>query len=522
MDWIADPTAWMGLATLIVLEIILGIDNLVFIAILADKLPPEQRDRARIIGLSLALAMRLVLLAFLSWIMHLTDPLFAVFDHAFSGRDLILIMGGAFLLAKATMELHARLEGGDHGRASAGFASFGVVVTQIVVLDAVFSLDSVITAVGMVEHLSIMYIAVVVAMTVMIIASKPLTRFVNAHPTVVMLCLGFLLMIGMSLLAEGFGFHLPKGYLYAAIGFSVLIEAFNQLALRNREKRAAARPMRERTAEAVLKLLGGGGGGAVEATAPEREAGGTPAEADQAPAFEATERAMVYNVLGFADKPVEWLMTPRPDIVWLDLDDPREDLIAALRAAPHSRLPVAHGELDRFEGVVEARTLLRQLLDGGDLDLAGAVAAPLVVHEGASALRVLQDLKRHPIPMALVLDEYGSVEGVVTASDVLAAIVGDLADTRDPDRIATREEGGGWRLDGGMPASAAAHLLGFGLDVDAEYNTLAGLLIYHLDRVPETGDAIEHDGWRLEVTQMQGPRVVEVRAAPLQPAMGRS
>ncbi|MBS7456107.1 TerC family protein [Coralloluteibacterium stylophorae] len=516
MEWIADPTAWMGLATLIVLEIILGIDNLVFIAILADKLPPEQRDRARIIGLGLALVMRLVLLAFLSWIMRLTEPLFEVLGRGFSGRDLILIAGGIFLLFKATMELHSRLEGRDHAQSSGGYASFGVVVTQIVVLDAVFSLDSVITAVGMVPHLSIMYVAVIVAMSVMILASKPLTRFVNAHPTVVMLCLGFLLMIGLSLLAEGFGFHLPKGYLYAAIGFSILIEVFNQLALRNRQKQARARPMRERTAEAVLKLLG---------SRPREDGPGDDADvhdrvADAAePGFEKTERDMVYNVLGFADKPVEWLMTPRPDIDWLDLDDDRDAQVRTLRESPHSRIPVARGELDRFEGVVESRALLQQLLDGGDLDPAAAITAPLIVHESASALRVLQDLRRHPIPVAVVLDEYGSVEGLVTASDVLAAIVGDLADTRDPDRIAARNDDGSWRLDGGMPASAAAHLLDFDHDREASYHTLAGLLIFHLDHVPATGEALEHQGWRFEVVEMQGPRIVEVRAVPLQSAV---
>ncbi|WP_058835567.1 TerC family protein [Luteimonas abyssi] len=511
-EWMNDPTAWMGLATLIVLEIILGIDNLVFIAILADKLPPEQRDRARIIGLSLALGMRLVLLALLAWIMRLTEPLFALFDHDFSGRDLILIFGGLFLLFKATMELHSRLEGRDHASSSVGYASFGVVVTQIVVLDAVFSLDSVITAVGMVEHLSIMYIAVTVAMGVMLLASKPLTRFVNQHPTVVMLCLGFLLMIGLSLLAEGFGIDMPKGYLYAAIGFSIMIEMFNQLALRNRRKREAARPMRERTAEAVLRLLGGRT--TQESHQPDAHVQDRVAEQAEA-AFADSERDMVYNVLGFADKPVDWLMTPRPDIAWIDLDDDRETILSALREAPHSRLLVARGELDRFEGVIEARRLLRQLLDGGDLDLPAAMSQPLVVHEGASALRVLQDLRRHPIPMAIVLDEYGSVEGVVTATDVLAAIVGDLADTVDPDRVATQDADGTWRLDGGMPATAASRLLGFALDEDAGYHTLAGLLIYHLDHVPQVGERVDHDGWRFEIAQMSGARVTEVRAEAL-------
>src|SRR5690606_11573133 len=256
MEWLYDPTAWVGLFTLVILEIVLGIDNLIFIAILAEKLPPEQRDRARVIGLSLALLMRLGLLTTMSWLVTLTNPLFSIGVLSFSGRDLILLIGGLFLLFKATTELHERLEGHEHtSNGPRVHVAFGVVVTQIVVLDAVFSLDAVITAVGMVEHLPVMMIAVVIAMGIMLLASKPLTRFVNAHPTVVVLCLAFLLMIGFSLVAEGFGLKIPKGYLYAAIGFSVMIESFNQIARRNMRKVAAARPMRERTAEAILTLL---------------------------------------------------------------------------------------------------------------------------------------------------------------------------------------------------------------------------------------------------------------------------
>ncbi|MDP9176874.1 MAG: TerC family protein, partial [Gemmatimonadota bacterium] len=258
MEWVTDPTVWLGLLTLVALEIVLGIDNLIFIAILADKLPPERRDRARIIGLALALVMRLGLLASISWVMSLTTPLFTVFALAISWRDVILIAGGAFLIVKATTEIHDRLEAQSHDHeATQVYASFWPVVAQIVVLDAVFSLDSVITAIGMVEELYVMMAAVVIAVIVMLFASRPLTRVVNAHPSLIILCLGFLLMVGMVLVADGFGFHIPKGYLYAAIGFSVAIETFNQLALRNRRKLAASTPQRQHIADLVLRLLGG-------------------------------------------------------------------------------------------------------------------------------------------------------------------------------------------------------------------------------------------------------------------------
>ena len=256
-EWMSDPSAWIGLATLVVLEIVLGIDNLVFIAILAEKLPPEQRDKARIIGLILALGMRLILLASIAWIVTLTNPIFSIFDHPFSVRDLILIIGGIFLLMKGTLELHERLESKPVVKEeNPVHAVFWMVIVQIVVLDAVFSLDSVITAVGMVKDLSVMMIAVIIAVGIMLWSSKALMDFVNKHPTVVILCLCFLMMIGFSLIVEGLGFHIPKSYLYAAIGFSVLIEFLNQLMRRNQKKTVSTNDLRFRTASAVMRMLG--------------------------------------------------------------------------------------------------------------------------------------------------------------------------------------------------------------------------------------------------------------------------
>lgn len=237
-EWMSDPSAWVGLATLVVLEIVLGIDNLVFIAILAEKLPPEQRNTARILGLLLALGMRLILLASIAWVVTLTSPLFHILEHPFSGRDLILLLGGVFLLFKGTMELRERIEGKPALKEeNPVHATFWMVIVQIVILDAVFSLDSVITAVGMVKHLSVMMIAVIIAVGIMLWASKPLMDFVNKHPTVVILCLCFLMMIGFSWVGEGLGYHIRKGYLYAWMGFSVWIEFLNKIWKKNREKR---------------------------------------------------------------------------------------------------------------------------------------------------------------------------------------------------------------------------------------------------------------------------------------------
>ena len=228
MDWIADPQAWIALGTLTVLEIVLGIDNVVFISILAAKLPPDQQAKARRIGLLLAMAMRIGLLFSLAWIMRLTEPLFAVFGHEISGRDLILIVGGVFLLAKCTHEIHQKMEG-DEGRSSDRVRpSFGSVLVQVLLLDIVFSLDSVITAVGMADQIAVMIIAVVIAVGFMMIFAGPISRFVEKHPTVKILALSFLLLIGATLIAEGFNQHISKGYIYFAMAFSVFIEFLNQ------------------------------------------------------------------------------------------------------------------------------------------------------------------------------------------------------------------------------------------------------------------------------------------------------
>ena len=233
MDWLTDPKAWIAFITLLSLEIVLGIDNVIFISILSGKLPHAQQGRARYVGLALAMVMRILLLLSLSWIIRLTAPLFAVFEQEFSGRDLILILGGLFLLAKATFEIHESLEG-EPGHSSAKVkTTFGSVLTQIILLDIVFSLDSVITAVGMVSQIGVMIAAVVVAVIFMMIFAAPVGAFVARHPTIKMLALSFLLLIGLTLVVDGFGVHIPKGYIYFAMGFSVFVEMLN-LRLRKR------------------------------------------------------------------------------------------------------------------------------------------------------------------------------------------------------------------------------------------------------------------------------------------------
>lgn len=513
MEFLLDPSILVGLLTLIVLEIVLGIDNLVFVAILSDKLPPAQRDKARIIGLSLALVMRLLLLSIMSWLVTLTKPLFHVAQFSFSARDLIMLVGGIFLLFKATTELHERLESPVEVESeSKGYAGFWAVVVQIIILDAVFSLDAVVTAVGMVSHLWVMMTAVVIAMIMMLIASKPLTRFVNAHPTVVVLCLSFLLMIGLSLVAEGFGFHIPKGYLYAAIGFSILIELFNQIARRNFLKSEARRPMRERTADAILRLMGSRYRTATKVTAEEDATDRISASL----AFKDEERFMINGVLTLASRSIRSLMTPRNQISWVDAEASVAEIREQLLDTPHSLFPVARGELDEIVGVVRAKELLVALEHQVDVASFAANTPALIVPETLDPINLLAVLRRAKGSIVMVTNEFGVVQGLVTPLDVLEAIAGEFPDEDEtPDIIV---DGDGWLVKGGTDL----HSLEQRLDIynlvneNESHASLAGLLIAQAGQLPVEGEVIVLGNLTFTVLKVADYRVELVKVVKQQ------
>ena len=514
MEFLMDPSIWVGLLTLVVLEIVLGIDNLVFIAILADKLPPKQRDKARLIGLSLALIMRLGLLSVISWMVTLTKPLFSVMDYTFSGRDLIMLIGGIFLLFKATTELHERLENRQHDDGHGkGYASFWVVVLQIVVLDAVFSLDAVITAVGMVNHLPVMMAAVVIAMAVMLLASKPLTRFVNQHPTVVVLCLSFLLMIGLSLVAEGFGFHIPKGYLYAAIGFSIIIELFNQIARRNFIKQQSNQPLRARTADAILRLMGGRRQVNVQSDSESRNPVPVPEGA-----FVEEERYMINGVLSLASRSLRGIMTPRGEISWVDANLSVDEIRQQLLSSPHSLFPVCRGELDEIIGVVRAKEMLVALEEGVNVEAIAASSPAIVVPETLGPINLLGVLRRARGSFVIVTNEFGVVQGLVTPLDVLEAIAGEFPDADETPEIVA--DGEGWLVKGTTDLHALSHTLGLENVINDEEDiaTVAGLVISVNGQIPRIGDVIELPPLHITIVEANDYRVDMVRIVKEQSA----
>ena len=504
MEWITDPTIWVGLATLVVLEIVLGVDNLIFIAILAGRLPERERERARRIGLTLALVMRLALLAGISWVMSLTRPVFALGDHGVSWRDLILIAGGLFLLVKATMEIHDRLEVRSAEQVAARAAAFWPVVAQIIALDIVFSLDSVITAVGMVDELYVMMAAVIISVGVMLVAANPLSAFITARPSLIILCLGFLLMIGLVLVVDGFGVHVPKGYVYAAIGFSVMIEMFNQIARRNRRRVAEAMPPRQRMAQAVLRLLGGvplsGASADASSQAPREEV------------FTPLERRMVRGVLELSRRPITAIMTHRSNVEWIDALAERDAVVAQLGASRYSEFPIGRGSIDRLLGVARKEDVLALVEQGERVELDQVMSAPVAAPASATVLDVLELFKRAPLELAIVVDEYGGFEGIVTRSDLLEAIAGDFPEADGEEPAVRQLPDGGLSIDGALALPDFQERLRVSVLPEGNYGTVAGLVLAMLGRLPKPGDVVDWGGWRLEVLEMNGLSVKRIRA----------
>lgn len=516
MEWIADPSIWAGLVTLVVIELVLGIDNLVFIAILAEKLPPSQRDKARVTGLILAMLMRLLLLASISWLVTLTQPLITLSQYSFSARDLIMLLGGLFLLFKATVELNERLEGKDHENTTQRRgAKFWPVVIQIVILDAVFSLDSVITAVGMVDNLAVMMAAVIIAISLMLLASKPLTRFVNSHPTIVILCLSFLLMIGFSLVADGFGYHIPKGYLYAAIGFSVLIESLNQLAIFNRRRFLSAdQSLRQRTAEAVLRLLNG----KKEETELDAQTVSLIADSDrQDDIFNPQERLMIERVLHLNQRTVSSIMTSRHDVCHIKLTESEENIREILDKNQHTRIVITD-EADEILGVVHVIDLLQQSLRAEPLNIETLIRQPLVFHEGLPLLQALEQFRNARTHFAFVVDEFGSVEGIVTLSDVMETIAGNLpneVEEIDARHDIQKNADGSWTANGHMPLEDLVAHISLPLDEKRSYHTIAGLLMEYLQHIPSAGETVQVGNYLLKTLQVESHRVQKVQIIPL-------
>ncbi|MBQ9273450.1 MAG: CBS domain-containing protein [Succinivibrio sp.] len=519
MAWAADPTAWAGLLTLAAIETVLGIDNLLFIAILSQKLPPKQRDKARYLGIGGALLIRIVLMLLAAYMVAITTPLFSLFGLEISIRDVVMFAGGFFLLYKSTVDLHAKLEGDDDHDAltlsRAGGHSLLMVAVQITVLDAIFSVDAIITAVGMTEHVFIMIFAVCIAMGIMTWASGLVTELVIRHPTLVILCLGFLLLIGFSLVMESLHLDVPKGYLYAAIGFSILIEILNEIARRNVLRLGHTRTMqnREIAANLVLRLLGS-----------KKSEVQSIKEAIVSPigesVFNNMEQDMVARVLQLSSLPIKAVMTSRTDLEMLKLDvDPQKVVDTARRRSRSNLVAYLSGQKDAPLGYIKRADVLALAL-GGQVSteaLRKLVQTPLYLPETVNILKALDEFRKATQYIAFVFDEFGNFEGMVTLHDIMEEVAGELPDQTEVPEI-VRSAPGEYRVEAEAALNDVERITGFSVPQSEHYHTLAGFLLDYLQRLPEQGEVIKLGSWQAQILKSDSTSIEVVRLTNLRAA----
>ncbi|WP_343128024.1 hypothetical protein RJT54_01125 [Buchnera aphidicola (Takecallis taiwana)] len=430
MVCLLNPATWVGLLTLVVLEIVLSIDNLIFIAILVDKVPPEKRDQARFIGLGVSLTIRLILLTTISWIITLTTPIISNKYCTLSGHDLILLSGGLFLLFKATIELHEKLEGGiRHHKINKYYSGFWIIVFQIIIVDIIFSLDSVITAVGMVNKLFIMICAVIIATFLMFIAAKALTKFIHTHKTIVVLCLSFLLMIGLNLVSESFGVSIPKGYIYFAIGFSLFIEILNQISINNIIKYESLQPIRQRVTKIILRLI--------KKTCDVNQTKilkfkkinnklyhTLPFYKDH---FQDSEKYMIKSVLNLAERSIRSIMTHKEKIIWINTTHNINNIKNKLRNTSHSIFPICHNTLDNIIGIIQAHELFMHVHHKTfDIKQCSIQTLPITVLDTINPINLITVLRKSQGGVIIVTNKFGIIQGLITPLDILEAIAGEF------------------------------------------------------------------------------------------------
>lgn len=497
MDLFLDPSIIGGLVTLICLELILGIDNVIFITILSEKLPNNIKDKARLTGLLLALVMRFFLLFLVSWLVSLTKPIFINKWFIFSARDIILLIGGLFLFFKASLELHERCNNLEHKKNdSKKNYKFWYIVIQIVILDTIFSLDSIITAIGMVDNIFIMMFAILISSILMFFLSKILTKFINLHQTIVILCLSFLLMIGLNLITESLGFYIPKGYLYTAIGFSIIIEFFNYLSRRNFILNQSKKPIRIRMLEHISRLMKGKKlkiniheNNFCKNSKFNHTSKKDNTESILNENFVEEEKYMLTSILNLRIRSIRSIMTPRREISWININSNTNKIRSQLLDTPHNLFPVCQNILDDIIGVIRAKDLLESIDKQENLLNIVTKTPPIIIPDTLNPITLLNVLRRSKGNLVIVGNEFGIIQGLITPVDLLEAIAGEFPDADEtPDVISDKK---GWIVKGSTNLYYLEQLLNTNKLLHIEKCTsLSGLLIAKIGRFPKTGETI--------------------------------
>ncbi|WP_367670642.1 TerC family protein [Sodalis-like secondary symbiont of Drepanosiphum platanoidis] len=496
MKFFLNPSIFVELITLIILEIVLGIDNIIFITILSDTLVPKKRNHARLIGLILALIMRLTLFLIMSWMVNLTSPILNIFSFLFSGRDIILLFGGIFLVFKSIIELHKRLKYKKHNSSIlSNYSNFWSVVFQIVILDTIFSLDSIITAIGMVNKLPVMIIAVIISMFFMLLASKILIKFINSHQTIIILCLSFLLIIGLNLILEGFGFFIPKEYLYFAIGFSILIEIFNYIARKNSIKNKSNKLIKKHTSKAIIRLISG-----------KNKKNNNFIKKSlifkTKEYFVKKERYMITGVLSLASRNLKSIMTPRNSISWLNCQKSINKIKFILMKNPHNIFPVCDGELDKLIGTIHSKDLINKINSNKEIKNFAINNPTIVVPETQDIFKVLKKLRYSKRNLIMISDEFGIIQGLITPLDILEAIVGGFFDEDETPEIEKHKNY--FLVKGSTDLYTLQQNLNISKLIKKRNNvvSLRGLLLSYSNKIPKVNDFIDINEWRFTIKKI--------------------
>jgi len=512
MEGLLNPVIGFGFLALVALELVFAVGHVAYAVKLSESLAPQARARAQALGLLSALLVRVALLVSVVWLIQFTTPFLTLGAFGLSLKDVILIAGGFYLLLRATLAIYVRAEAALlSGQDERQLSRPGIVVLQIALLSIGFTVDMAAVAIGLVESLVVMIGAAVVASMLSLVLQARLIRWVSAYPAVTLLCFGFMLILGFSMVIRGFGIVLPGSLLLWVLAFLILVAWFLHGAYPRAAVAQSRLPIRERTVQAVARLLG-------KDHTPSPVTGFTPsAESTTDRSFEVEERNMVSGVLTLAERSVHSIMTPRTEISWVNLDHDPDSIKMQLEEEPHSYFPVCRGSLDEVVGIGRAKRMVADILTHGHIRQK-RLREPIIIHDTITISRLLDTLKRAKGQLVLVADEFGTLQGLVTPIDVFEAIAGEFPDEDEtPDIVSDGENR--WRMDGATDLHHLEQVLdttGF-VNEDDDYTTLAGYLLNYFGQLPKLGDICEHKRpeaiFTFEVVRIEGRRIALVNVA---------
>nr|BET44345.1 MAG: TerC family protein [Candidatus Aschnera chinzeii] len=497
MYWINDPTMWAGLFTLIILEIILGIDNLLFITIFVEKLPMPLNNKARITGLFCALVMRIVLLFSFTFIISFTTPIISFAKYNFSARDLLIFFGGCFLLFKASSELNERLrDKEDKINRKSKTAKFWSVVIQIIILDAIFSLDSVITAIGIIDNIHLMIIAIVISIALMIIASKGLIIFVNNHPNIIIICLVFLFMIGIVMITDSLGYEISKSYLYISLGVAIFIEICNELYSLNQSNLFKKKFFYNNNAKYILQILN------YERTISNHIYSNSNFNCSTIDIMNLQDYQIVLLLLQFTQRTVNSIMIPINYADSIAMYSSKQQLLSLLKSTNHTNLVIVGDSLSNIPiGIVNIREIIKQYLNKKKIDLYKIIKQPLIFFEKLSLFDALQQFANTNISFAFVIDQLGVIKGILTLSDIINTITTNvvISSKKFDLRYHVKHYNNSMLVNSMMRIEDLKLYIPITIDKIRSYETIGGLLMSRLQKIPVVGDYIIIDNWIFEV-----------------------